>query len=140
MHSGLSHLSGEEINDPSRLHRSAVIAEVSLRHEAPMQTADHPLLQASHVQLDVPVDTVSPRGNSLLVLDECIHGLLAHFTDAVYGLLKAEPIMYHDDADNVMRVAASLFYIVRENILKGSFFSTWFVGSGEVALTLDHDM
>ena len=111
-------VSGEEINDPSRLHHSAIIAEVSRRREAPVQGTGDPLLHALHVQLDVLVDTVPPRWDSLLVLDERIDTLLAHLADAVYSLLKAELFMCHENVDQVMRLAERLFVIVRVYILK----------------------
>ena len=122
-----SSLSGE-VDNPSRLDRSAVIAKVSLRHEAPVQRTGEPILHALHVQLDVPVDVVPPRGDSLLILDERMDTLLAHLADAIYGLLKAEPIMCHENVDQVMRLAATLFDIVREYILKRSFFKYTGVG------------
>jgi hypothetical protein len=71
--------------------------------------------------LTSPFDTVSPPGDSFLILDERIDALLAHLAFAIYGLLKAEPIICHENVDQVMRLVARLFDIVRVYILKRSF-------------------
>jgi len=107
-----SSLSGKEVDNPSRLNPSALIAEVSLRHEAPVQRTGEPILHALHIQLDVPVDAVPPGWDSLLILDERIDTLLAHLANPIYGLLKAEPFMCHQNVHQVMRLAARLFDIV----------------------------
>jgi hypothetical protein len=65
--------------------------------------------------------------------------LLAHLANAIYGLLKAELFMCHENVGQVMRLAARLFDIVREYILKRYFVLVHGCRWEVVPLTFDHD-
>jgi hypothetical protein len=97
-----------------------VLTEITFGFETPVQATDNPILQSLDVELDLPVNLLVPEVRDLLdVGDEYIDGLLAKFSDLVNCLLEVHAFMLHEDRDEVVGiVTASLFDVVREDVLK----------------------
>lgn len=111
----------QQLHEPRLLHLSARLLEVPLRHEAPVQRPDDPVLQTLDVARRPAVDfrpEVGEGRNAGFVLDEGVDGLFAETADAVDRFLKGAAVVLHEDADHVVGVAACLLDIVGKDVLE----------------------
>lgn len=111
----------QQLHEPRLLHLRAGLLEIPLRHEAPVQRADDPVLQSLDVARHPAVDLgpeVGEGRNAGFVLDEGVDGLFAQAADAVDRFLEGAAVVLHEDADHVVGVAACLFDVVGEHVLQ----------------------
>ena len=104
--------------NPVSLDLQALLPEVPLGFERPVEATDDPICQALDVNLYLCIDFWAPRWKLGTVLDEAINGFLAEVSNEVNGFLEGHAVVTHHDYDHVMCVGFGLFTVVREDILE----------------------
>jgi hypothetical protein len=107
----------EKFDDPVLFHLQPLLAKVALRVERPVQRADDPVLQPLDVYRDLLVKLIAPRREHRAVVLEALDRALAKCTHIVYGTLKVEPLLAHEDDNHVVRIASRLLDVVGKDVL-----------------------
>ena len=83
-----------------------------------METAGNTVRQTLDVNLNLCIDSWTPRRKASPLLGETVDGFLTEVSNEVYGLLEGHPVVTDQDHNYVVRVAFGLFTIVRKKILE----------------------
>jgi len=93
------------------------LPEIPLRFEAPVKKTGDPVLQTFDVNGDERVQVFPKRRDEFPVRFEAFDESFALARDVVYGLLNSHSVEFHENDDHVPSLSASLFDIVRYDVL-----------------------
>jgi hypothetical protein len=111
------HRSSRKLDNSMDLNIWCLLPEVSLRLETPVKEAGDPMLQTFDVNCDEWVYVFPEGRNKLFIFFEVFDEGFALFRNMVHGILNSHFTEFHKDNDHVTGLPASLFHVIRHDIL-----------------------